>query len=574
MLHNLRLSWAVALAAQTLLAQSVSPLRIFPLSEVRAGQTGVGRTVFSGDRIEEFQVHILGILRNAGPKQSIILARLSGGPLAETGVLQGMSGSPVYIDGRLAGAVALSFPNSKVPIAGIRPIEDMLKVDESPAAAPRAARAARAANSEGLREIATPISFSGFTQAALDHFAPQLATLGLTPCQGVSSGADLPSRMGNPANLRPGGMISVELLSGDMSAGADGTVTAVDGNRIYAFGHPFLSGGTTDLPFARASVLALLPSITSSFKISAPQEWMGSITEDRGTAVSGILGRTASLAPLNIKVIGEQGTHTYKMRMVSDRAFAPLLTQMAVFSAITATERAAGSVAYELRGQADFAPGVPPLKLDNAYAGDFAVAALAALGVAAPLNAALNSGYDALKLTRLNLEVRAAEKHRIMDIAQVVASKTQAAPGDDVDILITFSGYNGVETQRKLRYKIPIGATAGPLQFVVSDASTANAADYLALATATPRDAARVIELLNGLRDNRKAYVRVLRSEASFTVRGETLPDPPPSYALILSKAQPVLGIAGAPSKLAEFPIDTGGDVVSGAQSVTVQVKP
>ena len=478
MLHNLRLSWAVALAAQTLLAQSVSSLRIFPLSEVRAGQTGVGRTVFSGDRIEEFQVHILGILRNAGPKQSIILARLSGGPLAETGVLQGMSGSPVYIDGRLAGAVALSFPNSKVPIAGIRPIEDMLKVDVSPAATPRAARTA---NSEGLREIATPISFNGFTQAALDHFAPQLAALGLTPCQGVSSGADLPSRMGNPASLHPGGMISVELLSGDMSAGADGTVTAVDGNRIYAFGHPFLSGGTTDLPFARATVLALLPSITSSFKISAPQEWMGSITEDRGTAVAGVLGRTASLAPLNIKVIGEQGTHTYKMRMVSERAFSPLLTQMAVFSAITATERAAGSVAYELRGQANFAPGVPPLKLDNAYAGDFAVAALAALGVAAPLNSALNSGYDALRLTSLNLEVRASEKHRIMDIAQVVASKTQAAPGDDVDILITFSGYNGVETQRKLRYKIPVGATPGPLQFAVSDAATANAADYLAL---------------------------------------------------------------------------------------------
>jgi hypothetical protein len=574
MLHNSRLCWALALAAQTLLAQSVSPLRIFRLSEVRAGQTGVGRTVFSGDRIEEFQVHILGILRNAGPKQSIILARLSGGPLAETGVLQGMSGSPVYVDGRLVGAVALSFPNSKEPIAGIRPIEDMLKVEEAPASAPRAARNPLPANSEGLREISTPISFSGFTQAALDHFAPQLAALGLTPCQGVSSGADLPSRMGNPANLHPGGMISVELLSGDMSAGADGTVTAIDGHRVYAFGHPFLAGGATDLPFARAEVLALLPSRTSSFKISAPREWMGAITEDRGAAVAGILGRTASLAPLNIRVIGEQGAHAYKMRVVSDRAFAPLLTQMAVFSAITATERAAGPVAYELRGQADFAPGIPPLKLNNAYAGDFAVAALAALGVAAPLNSALNAGYDALRLTRIDLEVRASETHRIMNIAQVAATKTQAAPGDEVTLLITFSGHNGIETQRKLRYKIPIGATAGPLQFVVSDASTANASDYLALSTATPRDAARVVELLNTLRDNRKAYVRVLRSEASFTVRGETLPDPPPSYALILAKAQSVPGITGAPSKLAEFPIDAGGDLVSGAQSVTIQVKP
>ena len=172
---------------------------IFPLKDVRAGQHGVGRTVFAGTKVEEFQVEVLGVLENLGPRQSIILARLSGGPLENTGVMQGMSGSPVYIDGKLLGAVALSFPLSKEAIAGIRPIEDMLHVNPLPpqniaAAMPRRAFAAGGfdPNSAKLEEIATPVSFTGFTPAALEHFAPQLRQLGLDPRQGVAGGGNIP----------------------------------------------------------------------------------------------------------------------------------------------------------------------------------------------------------------------------------------------------------------------------------------------------------------------------------------------------------------------------------------------
>src|SRR6476659_4413321 len=212
---------------------------IFPLKDVRAGQHGVGRTVFSGSRVEEFQVEILGVLENIGPKQSVILARLSGGPLAQTGVMQGMSGSPVYIDGKLIGAVALGFELAKEPICGIRPIEEMLRVEPEP-------KQRRASVSPGgqflsgdtrLTEIATPVSFSGFTAATLEQFAPQLRQLGLDPRQGVSGGGRLPEALGDPKKIEPGSMISVQLLSGDMNVGADGTVTMIDGNKLYAFGH-------------------------------------------------------------------------------------------------------------------------------------------------------------------------------------------------------------------------------------------------------------------------------------------------------------------------------------------------
>ena len=264
-----------------------APPVIFPLKDVRAGQRGVGRTVFSGTRVEQFDVEILGVLENIGPKQSIILARLSGGPLALTGVMQGMSGSPVYIDGKLLGAVAMGFPGAKEAITCIRPIEEMLRVEP---VTQRAAIPRMKADVSGARleDLSTPLAFSGFSATALERFTPQLRDLGMDPRQGVGSGGRIPDALGDPARLEAGSMISVQLLTGDMSVSADGTVTAIDGNKIYAFGHRFLSSGTTEFPFARAEVLALLPNVSSSFKISRAVEWMGTVTEDRNAAIAGV----------------------------------------------------------------------------------------------------------------------------------------------------------------------------------------------------------------------------------------------------------------------------------------------
>ena len=201
-----------------------------------------------------------------------------------------------------------------------------------------------------VEEIATPVSFSGFTAATLEHFAPQLRELGLDPRQGVSGGGRLPDALGDPKKLEPGSMISVQLLSGDMNVGADGTVTMIDGNKIYAFGHRLAGGRRTELPFARSEVLALLPNLSSSFKISQPREWMGTITEDRNSAISGLTGRRARMTPIEIKV----GSNTYRMGMIQDRVMTPLVAQMAVFSAIDATARNIGAASYTVRGQHQF----------------------------------------------------------------------------------------------------------------------------------------------------------------------------------------------------------------------------
>jgi hypothetical protein len=547
---------------------------IFPLRDVKIGQHGIGRTVFAGNRIEEFQVEVLGVLENIGPKQSIILARLSGGPLAETGVLEGMSGSPVYIDGRLVGAVALGFTQAKAAIAGIRPIEEMLRVEpRTPAelASVRKNAPERTRFSSGgmkLEEIATPLAFSGFTAATLDHFAPQLRALGMDPQQGVSGGGNLGDRLGDPKTLEPGSMISVHLMSGDMNVSADGTVTAIDGDKLYAFGHRFMAMGPTDLPFAKAEVLALLPNLANSFKISQATEWMGSITSDLDTAISGIAGRRASLAPLEIRV----GQNDYKMNVARDPILTPLVAQMAVFSAIDSTQRGQGAAAYALKGHADFEGGT--VKLDNVYSGDSATAAIAALSVATPLAYAMTSGFDALRLKSLTLDITPAETHKQVQIADVEAPR-QARPGKDVEIGVTLAEENGAETVKKIHYRVPVGAPAGILNLTVTDASNANLLEFQGVVGVPARSAAQVLALLNGLRSNTSAYLRVWRADPVYSVEGRDLPNPPASIAAILGRSQPgAVGLASTRgTTVTEIEIPAGDNLVSGSKTIQIEVK-
>ena len=549
-------------------------MAIYPLRDVRAGQHAIGKTVFQGNKIEDFQVEILGVLENVGPRQSIILARLSGGPLQETGVMQGMSGSPVYIDGRLLGAVALAFNFSKEPIAGIRPIEEMLAVGDS--VQPESRKVASNADSFGskLSDIATPLSFSGFTAGTLDQFAPELKKLGLEPRQGVSSGGKLPSKLGAPASLRPGDMIAVELLSGDMSIGAEGTVTAVDGKKIYAFGHQFMSVGNTELPFARAEVLALLPNLSSSFKISSPLEWMGAITQDRSTSIYGELGRKADTIPFAITVKdGRRAPLAYHMQMIQDRVLSPYVVQTAVYSAMDATERTLGLASYSLRGGVEFVNGAPPLKLDNTYAGDFNVPLQASTGVASPLSSILGAGFDALKIKSINLEIEASERKRFLQVDQITASPKRVHPGDSVEIAVTLTGENGLEVQKSLHYRVPVGAPAGTLSFTVSDGAVSNAMDYQQMAAEAPKSATQLVSFLNNLRPNTNAYVRVWRTDPAFEVQGQDLPNPPPSVGLILAKTQAAPGVwVPRGSKIDELQIQTGDVVVSGSKTAQVEV--
>lgn len=544
-----------------------------PLSEIRAGQKGIGRTVFSGASTSTFDVEILGVLDNVGPRQSVILARLSGGPLAHTGVMQGMSGSPVYINNRLIGAVALAFPFSKDPIAGIRPIQEMLETGPSRPPA-RPALAARFGDSQMI-EIATPVSFGGFSQGLLDQFAAQWRKFGLEPRQGVTSGTPVSNGPARP--IEPGSMISVHLMTGDLSVAAEGTVTAIDGKRIYAFGHRFLSLGDSEMPFARAEVLALLPSVSTSFKISSAKEWLGTITADRSAAISGELGRRPKMIPVRI---GVGPNKPYQVEMVGNRSLAPLLLQMAAAAALDGTERGFGASTIGVRGQVRFEGGLAPLKIDNIYTSDYNAAAGAGLGIASPLAAILEAAIPAATLAGIDLTLEPREEKRQVRIDNAWPSRREAKPGDEVEITMAFTTDNGRELQRRLRYRVPAGAENGALFFSISDGSTLNAQEIRSLyagGALSGKTPAQVIETLNQLRSNRRAYVRVWQSEPGYQAGASELGNVPKSVALSLARAtQSGSGASwsGAGSKLAEFPIELGEDwMVSGTKLIQVEVR-
>lgn len=583
-----RLALAAALLTAALLntTPARAALDIMPLKDVRAGMHGIGRTVFSGTKIEDFQVEILGILPNTGPRESIILARLSGGPLDHTGIMEGMSGSPVYIDGKLIGAVALAYPYAKDPIAGIRPIEEMLSVDSAPLSAPPArtiggsgdvasllpARDPSGFADTRMTEVATPLSLSGFTSSAVEHFADGMRKLGLEPRQGISTGGAPENRMGNPALLQPGSMISVELMTGDMSVGADGTLTAIDGNKVYAFGHRFLDVGPTQIPFTRSEVIALLANLNTSFKISSAHELMGVMAQDRDTGVAGTLGTRAQMIPFDISVTTDKNrVEKYHMQMVNDRFLSPYLMQVATFSAIDATERSSGVSSIAVRGQIEFQNRQQPVLLRNIYAGDGGSAMQAATATAVPLSYLMQSGFNQLRVKHISLELTSFDTNKQLSIGQVYLSRREVKPGDTIEIMTQLEGENGVDLTRSIKYKIPLGTAPGTLYFTVADGQQTGLAELKQVISETPLSPEQSISTVERLRSSDKAYIRVWRAEPAYEVGGEELPDPPPSLALILGSTQSLS--QNRNSKIAELVIDAGEMMVTGSKTVQVEVK-
>jgi hypothetical protein len=575
---------AVAAALLTVsIAQAA--LSIMPLKDVRAGMRGVGKTVFSGDKIEDFQVEILGILPNTGPKENIILGRLSGGPLEHTGVMQGMSGSPVYIDGKLIGAVALAFPYAKDPIAGIRPIEEMLQVNAAPdkalprrlsnIAEPIAMLPSRDTSGFGdtrMNEVGTPLSLSGFSASAIAQFGPQMRKLGLEPRQGISTGGAPEDRMGDSSKLQPGSMISVELMTGDMSVGADGTVTAIDGNKVYAFGHRFLAVGPTDLPFTRSEVIALLANTNTSFKISSGRELMGVISQDRDTAIAGSLGTRATMIPLDIEVTEDtRRVENYHMKMVNDRYLSPILFQMALFSAIDSTERAQGVSSVVVRGDIEFENRKETVQLQNIYAGDGGTAMQSSNATAIPLAYLMQAGFDELKVKRISLRLTSFDVKKALNIGQVYLSRKEVKAGDTIELMTQLEGENGIEVTRSLKYTIPLGTAPGTLYFTVADGAQTGLAELKQVINETPHSPEQSISTVGRLRPSDKAYVRVWRAQPAYEVAGEELPDPPPSLALVLGSTQSVS--QNRNSKITELVIDAGEMMITGSRTVQVEVR-
>ena len=524
----------------------------YPLEDIRPGQAAKGRTVFLGTNVEEFDVEILGVLENySGPKSSIIFGRFSGGPLQRTGVMSGMSGSPVYIDGRLAGAVAFMFPFSTEPLAGIRPIAEMIAGFETAGRASATAGAdplddwrevaglprqpaEEVASADGqFRPIATPVSLGGFSERTLEVFGDDFRRLGLRPLQG--SGGALKQDV--ESELEPGSMISVGLIRGDMSFTASGTVTHVEGDKIFAFGHRFLSSGNTAMPMMQASVMTLVPNLSSSFKLSGTGPLIGTISLDREAGIAGELGPGPPMVPCGIRVKQADGRFaTYSMELVRDPQLMPFLMQLALFSAVNVSEPSLGPLTVRVRGGVEFEESLPRLVLDDIYSGTGGVAQAAALSTAAPLSYLLRTGHPDVGVRSIELEVEARGSDEYTDLVRGWVSKTQVRPGETVEIRFAAKGPDGDEQVRSVSYQVPVSLPAGNVEVTIGDALTANLQEWRGLlAGRKARDPAATIRFLNNLRGSDGAYVRLWQRKRSLWLHADKLPAPPASLHAVLS---------------------------------------
>jgi hypothetical protein len=604
---------AAALALAALVGVSLpAATPLMPIEEIRPGMVGTGRTVMEGTTLQEFKAHILGVLRNVqGPRRDLILARLEGAGLEQSGVSQGMSGSPVYVDGRLIGAVSYSIGSfSKEPIAGITPIAEMIQATAEPARRPlrqarldlpltpeamaatlRASYArlapfsprpadvqaiglpAAAGSQIGamLRPIATPLLLSGFTPEAMDAIGTIFGGAGFAPmAAGAGTGDQVPEAAGE---LREGDAIGVSLIGGDLSMGATGTVTHIDGNRVYAFGHPFYNLGPAAFPLTRAYVYTVLPSLQTSFKIATLGETIGTMQQDRATAIAGTLGPGPRLVPMTVTLEREDGSapRTLRFDLVNDELFTPLLAYVTMFNTLGAYERQYGDATFTVSSRAHI-KGHGDLRLDDVFTGDSPMLG-ASSAVAAPLSLVLANDLEPVTLEGLDVRVTTSETPRSASIERVWLDDIRPRAGRTVDLKVLTRSYRGEDTISTVPIEIPANAS-GQLAILVSDGRQLNALEQRELRRSVdPASLTQLMRVVNDTRRNNRIYVRLLTGTPGAVVRGEAMTALPPSVLSVLEADRN--GGSFSPIRSAtlgewELPMDSA---VTGSRLLTITVE-
>jgi SpoIVB peptidase S55 len=581
-MRHFRLAAGVVSVVVGLAIAALTPTRLsgaasyMPVDEIRPGMVGIGHTVFDATHVEEFKVHIIGVLENMiGPSRNLILAKLEGGPLAHTGVIAGMSGSPVFVNGRLLGAVSYALGAfSKEPIAGITPIGEMTDSasfsDVRPAAArvrveypptrenliaafrraltwnrPFADRAAdiraRGVDSVAgvgssqlgtlLRPIATPLVMSGFEPDVADFIGSAFQDQGFIPTGGSTArlhGGEQPFE----GPLKPGDAIGVMLVGGDLQLGATGTVTHLDGDRVYAFGHPMYNLGPTEFPMTRAYVYTVLPSLFSSMKLSSTGEIIGTFLQDRATTIAGQLGPGPRTIPVTLALESNRGPRrTFSFSVVNDPLFGPLMTYASVLNTLFSYERQLESATFGIRGTVQIKKH-SPISFDNIFSGDQASVSAAAY-VIAPVAALMSNDYEKIEVNGVDLTVTTTEQPKTATLERVWLDDPRPRPGRTVPLKMLVRTYRGDDEIRTVPIQIPAHAS-GTLSILVSDGARLGAAEQREARLPQPRSVDQMIKAANRARRNSVLYVKLLGTDGGAVVRGETLSSLPPSVLGVL----------------------------------------
>ena len=562
---------------------------ILPLDQVRPGMQGYAYTVFAGDEVEKFDLEVLGVLDNfLGPKQSIILVQLKGPQVEHTGVVAGMSGSPVYLDGKLAGALSLKLGVfTKEPIAGVTPIEDILSPPSQNAAAQPSTQqfalpsesAARTGFPSGsaLEPIETPLVFSGFQPAAIQQFANQLQGYGLVAAQGGTA-----KSRPEDAHLAAGDMAGMVLVQGDASINSACTVTAVQADRVYLCGHPFLSLGNVQLPMARSRVVTTLSSDLASTKIVNVGGSIGTITGDHLTAVTGKLGAPPAMVPLDLTLVaneaGSPKQKTLHFEIVNHPKLTPLLVAITTFSGLTQNSLYGEGTTLHLSGEIRL-QGHAPVQIENTFAPgdslspDSLPIALTMQGVFTRL---FTNSFEPARVDRISLRVESVPGRKSFTIESAWLEKGEAAPGETLRVRVLLRPYRGVARVEETTVHVPDQAARGTtLRVLVSDADLLNRASrgFAFAGAGSPDGLDQLIALLNRERRNDRLYVGLFVPSPTLLWGDKELPNIPLSQINVVD-GRPIPGSVQIlrESLSSESSIPLGGPV-SGVISLNLQIR-
>jgi hypothetical protein len=599
-----------SIAAPALRAATDQP-PILPLAEVKPGMRGVAYTIFAGDKIEPFDVEVVGILPNLmGPKQSIILVQLHGDKAEHTGVVAGMSGSPVYVDGKLMGALSLKFGVFvKEPLAGVTPIEDILSIPTGDSSAPKNlsvrsttvdnaqpadtisgtaslpsatesprypvpskwAQAAGAYGDAFLEPIAAPLVFSGVAPATLRQYANEWAPYGMV----AAAGGTAPPAS-DDAKVVPGDMVSMVLVQGDITMSAACTVTAVREDRVYACGHPLFSLGASDMPLARGRTLTTLSSDFNSTKIVNAGGVIGTLTEDRLTAVMGRIGPAPQMIPVDLTVVTPAGEKQFHSEMISNPKLTPILMGIIAFNGLTQNTAYGEGSTMKLSGNIDIS-GHSRVSLEDMYAptdqfvpdGTFVASSVQTI-----FTRIFSNPYEMPKIDKVTLRVESTPDRRVASILNAWSELSEAQPGDPVTIKVLLRPYRGAPMIRDVPITIPAQVTRGAtLRVQVSDADSLNRIPNLVAAQGRLGGLDQLISLLNRERRNNQLYVTLLRPTPTLLVEDKELPDAPLSQINVLDqKRLPGNSALLRESAAGEWSVRMD-QIISGSTSVYIKIK-
>jgi SpoIVB peptidase S55 len=559
---------------------------ILPLNQVRAGMQGYAYTIFAGDQVEKFDLEVIGVMPNfLGPRQSIILVQLKGPKVERTGVVAGMSGSPVYLDGKLAGALSLKLGIfTKDPIAGVTPIEDVVRppaqsdaqqfplpLDTS--AVQRTASAFSLPAGSTLAPIETPLVFSGFQSATLQQFAPQIQSYGFVAAQGGTS-----TPRPEDAHLVPGDMAGMVLVQGDASINSACTVTAVQADRVFLCGHPFLNLGNVQLPMARSRVLTTLSSDLASTKIVNVGGSIGTITGDHLTAVTGKLGAPPPMIPLDLSVVTAIGEKKLHFDVVNHAKLTPLLVAITAFNGLTQNAIYGEGTTLHLTGEIRLR-GHTPVQIENTYApGDSLIpdGMPIAISIQSIFTRLFVNTFEVPDVERIALRVESVPGRQSFTIDSAWLEKGEAAPGETLRVRVLLHPYRGAARVEETTVRVPDQITRGAtLRILVTDGDTLNRASrgFAFGGSGGPSGLDQLIAVLNRERRNDRLYVGLFMPSPTILWEDKELPNIPLSQINVID-GRPAPGSVQIlrESLASESSIPLGGPV-SGVISLNLQIR-